>query len=89
MTMEMVKAMATDVYTIVVWSPSVSVVNSVTEVEKEGVLYQGQYNVFIDTSKSNWEIKNAEGSNNDSQEVDSWVSKHIHWKDKEEYNTYN
>ena len=51
--MEMVKAMATDVYTIVVWSPSVSVVNSVTEVEKEGVLYQGQYNVFIDTSKSN------------------------------------
>ena len=35
------------------------------------------------------ERKNAEGSDNDSQEADSWVSKHIHWKDKEEYNTYN
>ena len=35
------------------------------------------------------EKKNAVGSDNDSQEVDSLVSKHIHWKDKEECNTYN
>ena len=48
-----------------------------SQVEK-GVLYEVKYNVFIDATKSSC---NAEGSNNDSQETDGWISKHIHWKD--------
>ena len=52
MIMKVAKAMATDVYTTAVWSPSVSVVNSVAE-ERIPRLRRNKYSIMFFYTKSN------------------------------------